>query len=137
MKSGNGGAAKHYYSANTEAEFDTEEWSKLTQSEREAISPVVWHRLIAQAEGSMQQNLFDARADRWLAWGPLDLDEHGWLEMTDRFEEMYRDIERMKHAAAARMKESGEVPLRVSYALLQFESPKREAKARRKPSESS
>jgi len=128
---GKRGPPIHYYSANVEAEFDAEEWSALTQAEREAISPVVWHRLVSQVDASMRQRLFDNRDDRWLVWGPLELDQQSWLELIDKFQELFRDIKRMQREATDRMAKSGEAPMPVTYGLLQFESPKREIKRQR------
>jgi hypothetical protein len=118
------GATEHFYEANIEAVFEDEEWSGMSEGERRDISRVVWQRLIAQVEGSMHQHTFDARTDRWLAWGPLELDEQGWEELMDEISETYVGINAIKRQAEARLAASGEVPMRATYALFGFESPR-------------
>lgn len=131
------GATKHYYAANTTAVFHTDEWAKMTERERQAITQVTWHRLVSQVEGSVRQQVFDARTDRWMVWGLLNLDAQGWEELTDGIEEQWLDIERMGRDAEARMQHSGEKPMHVTYALLGFESPRPVGKRRRKPGDRS
>jgi hypothetical protein len=129
------GAIQHFYKANTETFLDGEEWAGMDDAQRQNFTRVAWQRLIAQGDDSIRQEVFNARTDRWLVWGPLDLDEQGWHELMGRLSETYDDIERMKREAEARLAQSDEVPIRVTYALLGFESPERPAKAKpkRKP----
>lgn len=119
------GTAEHFYSANSLVLFEGEDWEDRTDEERGKISRVVWQRLIAQVEDSMQEQTFDARTDRWLAWGPLDLDQKGWDELMGELSDVYDSIERVRRRAATRLKDSGEAPIRATYGLLGFESPVR------------
>lgn len=119
------GTAEHFYSATSIVLFEGDDWESRSEKQREKISRVVWQRLIAQVEDSMQEQTFDARTDRWLAWGPLDLDQEGWDELMYELSEVFSSIERVRQRAAARLRQSGEAPIRASYALLGFESPER------------
>jgi hypothetical protein len=127
------GTAEHFYSANSIALFEGDDWEGRGEGERERISRVVWHRLIAQVEDSMGEGLFDARKDRWLAWGPLDLDQEGWEELMDELSKAYDGIEAIRQRAAVRLKEPGAASIRASYALLGFESPVRTPMKKNKP----
>jgi DNA-binding PadR family transcriptional regulator len=130
---GKRGARKRYYSANSKAIAHTKEWAQLTEPEREAISQVTWRRLISQVDGSMRQKVFDSRTDRWMAWGPLNLDREGWKELADKIEALFVDTDRIEIEAQSRMQLSGETPLTFTYALLGFESPQPVGRPRRKP----
>ncbi len=119
------GAMEHFYAANSEALFPTEEWQHFSEGERRDISRVMWQRFIAQVENAMQQHTFDARKDRWLAWGPLDLDEEGWTRLMASVSACYDQIEQIRTEAQARLAQSGEPPLRATYGVFGFESPPR------------
>jgi hypothetical protein len=119
------GTAKRFYSSNYVVLFEGDDWASMTQDQRERISPVVWHRLIAQVEDSMSEQTFDARTDRWLAWAPVDLDPEGWDELMNELKRTYDGIEAISQRASDRLRRSGEPPIRGTYALLGFESPER------------
>lgn len=119
------GATEHFYEAGIEAAFEGEQWESMSEGARRDISRVMWQRFIAQVEGGMQQRTFDARKDRWLAWGPLDLDEEGWGELMEEISEAFVGIEAIRRRSEARLSESGCEPLRATYGLFGFESPKR------------
>jgi hypothetical protein len=117
------GATEHFYKANIEAAFTDAEWAVFGKDERQDISRVVWQRFVAQVEGSMRAGSFDARTDRWLAWGPLDLDERAWKELTVSVAGCYAEIDQIRKDAEERLADSGGDPLRVTYALFAFETP--------------
>jgi hypothetical protein len=117
------GATEHFYKANIEAAFTDAEWAVFGESERRDISRVVWQRFVAQVEGAMRGDSFDARTDRWLAWGPLDLDERAWKELTVSVAGCYAEIDQIRKDAEARLADSTEMPLRITYALFAFETP--------------
>lgn len=121
------GATEHFYRANAEAYFSDEEWGNLSSDERRDISRVMWQRFVAQVEGAMRGNSFDGRADRWLAWGPLDLDERGWKELIVSVASSYAEVEQIRRDARTRLSDSGEEPMRATYGLFAFESPRRKA----------
>jgi len=118
------GAQQHFYSATAPALFEGEEWEAMDEDQRQTLTEVAWRRLGAQVDDSLGQRVFNARTDRWFAWEPIDLDEQGWDELMDGISQWFRDVERMKQEAETRLTKSGEEPMRVTYALMGFESPK-------------
>jgi hypothetical protein len=120
------GATRHYYSATTEALFEGDDWSGLDEAQRQTLTQVAWQRFKATVDDSIQQEVFNVRTDRWLAWGPLDLDQQGWDELMKEISGTFDGIERIRRRAEARLKRSGEAPMRAAYGLLGFESPERE-----------
>jgi hypothetical protein len=117
------GAVEHFYRARSRAFFSDEDWAKLDEQERREISKVVLQSLIAQAEGAMLSETFDSRQDRWLAWIPLKLDEHGWSELHDSLERCYREVERIQDDAKGRLDRSGEDSIAATFGVMGFESP--------------
>lgn len=116
------GATEHFYSANQEAVFSDEDWASLDREEREDISAVMWHRFVAQVEIARHKKTFDSRVTRWLAWGPLDLDEEGWRQLTSSAADWYATVERIRTDARARLDESGDDPVSATYGIFAFES---------------
>lgn len=119
------GATEHFYRANSEAFFSEEEWAELKPGERRDISGVMWNRFVAQVEGAMLEDTFDSRVERILAWGPVDLDERGWRELAVSLTGSYAEVEQIRRDAASRLEESGETPMRATYGLFAFPSPRR------------
>lgn len=128
------GATQHFYEANVDAYFSDEQWAALNEDQRHAISQVVWQRFIAQVEHSMQRELFDRRSERWMTWGPLDLDERGWRDFIDCLREAFANVERIREEAGERLTVSDAPPIRATYGLLGFESPRRGAARTDRPS---
>ena len=119
------GFTRHIYSANAEAIYPDADWSAMGQDERESLTNNMYQRLLTAVQMSMALGLFDERADRVLAHGPLTLDEQGWSEliahMTAAFHEVEGDI---KQSAALRLEEDPDLPaVRATYGFLAFESP--------------
>jgi DNA-binding transcriptional ArsR family regulator len=117
------GSVEHVYRAKSRAQFDKDQWDELDLEERTAIAKVMLQSFIAQAEGAMLSGTFESRADRWLAWLPLKLDERGWTEMIASLESCWAEIEELGQAAGKRLKDSGAEPIPTTLALFGFESP--------------
>lgn len=119
------GATEHFYRANSEAFFSDDEWAALDPKERAEISRVMWQRYMAQVEGAMRAGTFDERSDRWLAWGPVELDERGWKEMMVALAGAFAEIDQIRREAHGRLKDSVDDPIRATYGLFGFQSPAR------------
>jgi hypothetical protein len=119
------GATEHFYRTNAEAYFSDEEWAALAIAERLEISRVVWQRFVAQVEIAIQDGSFDARADRWMAWGPLFLDERGWKELSASAAGFYAESEHIRREAEKRLEAADDEALPVTYGVFMFQSPPR------------
>lgn len=100
-----------------------EEWAKLSPQERQAISPITFHSVVARAEGAMIHGTFDARIDRHQSWLAMTLDERGWSELSDLLNGILEAVVQLNNDAGERLDASGQKPIRVTWAQLGFESP--------------
>jgi hypothetical protein len=120
------GATEHFYRTNVEAFFSDEEWAALDLDERLQISRVMWRRFVAQVEIAMEEGSFDRRPDRWLAWGPIALDERGWKEMNATAAGFFAETDHIKREAEKRLKEDGAAePVPATYGVFVFQAPPR------------
>lgn len=117
------GAEEHFYRARCRAYFDTEEWESFDVEERDKISKTMMRGFIAQAEGAMLSDTFDARKDRWLAWIPFNVDQQGWDELNKAIGACYAEVERIRHEAGGRLRAAEEPPIPTTFGVFGFESP--------------
>lgn len=104
------------------AYFSTEEWAKLPRETRRVISRTVFQGMMARAEGALLYDTFDERIDRHLVWSPMTLDEQGWSEMAALLDGVAGAAAQINKEADARLKESGEEPIRSTWGQLHIES---------------
>lgn len=105
------------------AQVSDEEWAKLTLHQRQALSRVMLSSLIARAESAVHHDSFDSRLDRHLAWIAMELDERGWSQLASLLNGVLDSVGEIQREAAARLRESGERPIRTTWGQLHFESP--------------
>lgn len=63
--------------------WQTEEWERLEQSEREAASAEIVWAMREETEDAISAGSFDAHPERFLVRLPLWVDEEGWRELHD------------------------------------------------------
>jgi hypothetical protein len=119
------GATEKFYKAKAVAYFSDDEWVALKQHQRKAISRVVAQGFIVQIEGAILADTFDSRADRWLLYEPLRLDEQGWSELRTTNAAHYAEVQQIKREAEARLDAEGEDadPIQTTFGVASFESP--------------
>jgi hypothetical protein len=117
------GATEHFYRGKALAYFTDEQWVALAVESRVAISRVMYQGMVARVESAMHAGTFEKRADRMIAWMPLELDEEGWTELHDRMVACFADVEQIKVNARGRLRASDEASIPATFAILGFESP--------------
>jgi hypothetical protein len=118
------GAREHFYRASGPAILrDDGPWAKVPESLKGTNDWLTFERLSKQVKEAMVAGSFDARADRWLAWSLLSLDQQGWEKVTATMEALLAFILEEQERAQIRMAESGEKPVAITVALAAFESP--------------
>lgn len=109
------GAARAY--------FSDEAWAEIPLDERKAISRVMYQGLFARVESAFIEDTFDNRDDRWLVWRALRFDEQGWADFTAALHRVDAEVQMIQQDAEARLAETGQQAMRVTYGMLGFESP--------------
>jgi DNA-binding transcriptional ArsR family regulator len=117
------GATQHFYRAPCIPLLDLEDWGKLDDDERRFISALVIHLLLADLGLALQADTIDARVDRHLCRFDLRMDEQGWIELRDLFDETVYGTLEIRQRAAERLRLNAEKGTRGSAAVLSFVVP--------------
>ncbi len=121
------GAVEHYYRAKPLPAQGGESWPDLPAAIRAEISGVEIRTLLGEAVRALNAGTFDAREDRHLTWMPMELDEEGWRELTERQAEWAEQLERIGAEAAERLARdhpaSSKTCRRVVAGTMGFETP--------------
>jgi hypothetical protein len=120
------GSIENVYRGVSPAYLGDDEWRSLPAERRKDITAVVLQGLMAQAEGAILEETFDARDDRWLFWLRMDLDETGWKEMTKICHTTMAEVEEVQENSARRIAAGDGAPVSpvpTTFAVLGFESP--------------
>lgn len=81
-----------------------------------------FERLHAAFLDAMKAGTVDAYTDRCLAWSMLQLDQVGWKKVAAELHELRALIRDEQKQAKARMAETGETPMTMTFALALFTS---------------
>jgi DNA-binding transcriptional ArsR family regulator len=109
--------------ARARALFSDQQWAGLPQEKRRALSGFVLHEFMARAESALQQDTFDARLDRHLAWLAMEVDQQGWSEIAAMLNGVLETVSEIHRESKQRLTASGEEPIRATWGQLHFESP--------------
>lgn len=116
------GAVKTTYRATARMHLTQEDWSQLDGTTRRGISIAAVTETIDRATRAIDVGTFDARLDRHVANLHLDLDEDGWLEVSEIILETQARIESVEQQAANRTPDPAK-RFRATASLLSYESP--------------
>lgn len=116
------GATEHVYSGTADINFTTEEFAQLPLYQREMFSITSLRGLVARADSSMHEGVFDSRL-RHMVWFPLELDEQAWSELAELLDEEFGKVQQIAADSKVRLTRSGGEPISATYAALAFPSP--------------
>jgi DNA-binding transcriptional ArsR family regulator len=114
------GAMEHFYRATRIPLFDDEEIGEASLEDRETISRQVFSLAAANAQSAVVK-----RSDYHISRVPTRVDEEGWGEMRDLFEETLERIFEIQSKAADRLGESEDAGIPVIAFNTFFEMPER------------
>lgn len=121
------GATEHIYGGCSRVFFSDEEFEQLPFAQRKQLSKTSFQGLVARTDTAIRTGKFDARTDRYLTWRAMEVDERGWVEIQDRVDRCFKEVEQLRKDAEDRLAVSGDKVVPMTTALLCFESPPRPA----------
>jgi DNA-binding transcriptional ArsR family regulator len=105
---GRGGAAiEHIYRGIQRAHFDTDTWTSVPRSERDAVSRSTIRAFSARIAEAVIAGTFDEEIDRHLSWDGVALDREAWNELGRRLDEILLWLSELGVQSAARLTPSG------------------------------
>jgi DNA-binding transcriptional ArsR family regulator len=112
------GAVEHYYRALMPAFFDDEQWVRLPTLLRRSVAAQIFSRIVDEAAAAGSEGGFDppgAHLDRM----PLNLDDHGWRELSDLLSDVLAKARAIQESSDARGGNVGK-PRPSKLALMHF-----------------
>jgi DNA-binding transcriptional ArsR family regulator len=127
--SGRRGPREHVYRAAGPALSSGGIWSGVPESAKATDGWRAFERITALVKEAIRAGTFDARSDRHITWSLLLLDQIGWERLIAALADQQVFIAEERERARIRLAESGETPLKMTVAMMAFESPKNSVKA--------
>jgi DNA-binding transcriptional ArsR family regulator len=100
------GSTEHFYRATVSLNLTDEEYAALSMEERDAFSRQTFHIVAAEASYSLESRTFTARPDHHSARVPFNVDEAGWKQLGELFNETLERMLIIRADSEARLAES-------------------------------
>jgi hypothetical protein len=126
---GRRGPHEHVYRAAGPALSGNGIWSGVPESVKITGSWRTFERISDRVKEAIRAGTFDARPDRHFTWSLLRFDRLGWEKASVAIDERRAFIAEEHGRARLRLAESGETPMKMTVAMMAFESPKNSVKA--------
>ena len=97
------GAMEHFYRSVAQPMFSDQEIEQASTEDRTAFSRHVFSLMTANATTALAKGTFVERADYHISRVPMRVDEEGWSEMRDLFEEMLERQFEIQRKSAERL----------------------------------
>lgn len=126
------GALEHYYRAEQRPVITNEAWERVPSIVKYATVRAAIEQVAAEVNAAAENGGFE-QPNSHLTRSPLMLDRHGWSELTEKFDELYAEVERIAARSAKRLAADEHAEeIRASAVLMLFEAgseppPKRSA----------
>jgi DNA-binding transcriptional ArsR family regulator len=88
-------------------ELSDEEYAALTPEERTTFSRVIFSFAAADASCALSAGSFGERADHHISRFPMQVDEKGWAEVRDLYENMLEELYKIKRDSGDRLDAAG------------------------------
>lgn len=119
------GAMEHFYRSTKLPMFDDQEIGDASIEDRETISRQAFSLATANAQTAVEAGTLVKRADFHISRVPMRVDEEGWGEMRDLFEETLERIMDIRSKCGERVAESGGSDFPIVAFNTFFEMPER------------
>jgi DNA-binding transcriptional ArsR family regulator len=119
------GAMEHFYRAVTRPMFSDEQIADASLEDRAIFAKQALSLLAANATSALEDKTFVQRSDYHVTRVPLRVDESGWEEMRDLFEETLGRVFEIQNASADRLGKTDETGIPIVAFNTFFEMPER------------
>jgi DNA-binding transcriptional ArsR family regulator len=99
------GAVEHFYRAVTLPHISDEEEAALTPAERRVFAETSLSIFAANASHALDSGTLTMRTDHHLTRVPLRVDEQGWLDLGDAYDELFERVYAIQEESAERLGE--------------------------------
>lgn len=117
------GGVRYFYVADRKAIITDREFEQMTDKQKHQTSAVVLYDFLGRAKEALETGTMDARSDSHLSWDHMDLDEEGFVELSNEYARMLERCLEIGAEASVRLKNGEERAIHTTVALAAFESP--------------
>jgi DNA-binding transcriptional ArsR family regulator len=119
------GAVEHFYRAIERPVVSEEEFAEMSIAEREGFTRYIVQLLVADIARSMDQHVFDVRANHVITRTPMLVDEDGFQELSDLHTEVFERTMEIQAQSDERRAKSGEEGISTVSSSMFFEIPEK------------
>lgn len=118
------GSLKHMYRATKRAYISSQDWRLVAPTVQPGIAGAALRDLTNRVKDALELGTFCARADAYLLWTPLTLDEKAWKDFVGMMAWAYDEAKNLEVESIARESdEKSEGSFPATFILAGFESP--------------
>ncbi len=114
------GAREHIYRIVGTLIVNDKEWEELTPKMRHRVTVSILRSISNDLSASLGTGRFEEIPDHHLSRSPLKLDREGWSEAVDLLSRTLDEVLEVGSRSLKRIEASGEVPMPVTVAIMQF-----------------
>jgi DNA-binding transcriptional ArsR family regulator len=114
------GAVEHYYKADAQTQITDEAWAEIPDIVKRAMVGAVIGQVSANVNSAAAAGGFD-RPDTHVSRTPMEIDEHGWSEISKELASALDRIDGIRKEAGKRLESSGEQGVTATLAMMFFE----------------
>jgi DNA-binding transcriptional ArsR family regulator len=119
------GAMEHFYRAVVRPMFTDEQIAEASLEDRAVFAKQALSLLAANATSSLEEGTFVQRPDYYITRVPMRVDESGWKEMNELYEQTLERIFEIQNASADRLGKTDETGFPIVAFNTFFEMPER------------
>lgn len=117
------GAVEHFYRAIVRPHIDAEEEAELTPADRDTFAETALSIFAANASHALAAGTLTRRPDHWLTRVPIRVDEQGWRDLSEAYDEMFERVYTIQEESAERLGSTDEPGISAISFLTFFEMP--------------
>jgi len=115
------GAVEHYFRARPRSYIGHQDWRKVPQSLRDAVTGASLGTFFDRAADALESGTMDGREDTTLNWMPMAVDKAGWAEVAAVFEAAANRLEAIHALCRKRIDKSDEEAIPLIVGMAAFE----------------
>ena len=97
------GAVEHYYRAVVRPHLSSDEEAELDAAERKIFAETTLSLFAANANHALESGTLTARTNHYLTRAPVRVDERGWADLHDAYDDLFERVYAIQEESAERL----------------------------------
>lgn len=104
------GAVEHYYRAVVRPHLSSDEEAELDTAERKVFAETTLSLFAANASHALETGTLTERTNHYLTRAPIRVDEQGWRDLHDAYDELFERVYAIQEESADRLSDRSDDP---------------------------